>query len=345
MGHWLSAYVSFLQRLSAPSFLPHRQLQRLVCATHVQLQNPPHQCCQRQDPAPDKVQHHQQELPDEDLVASEEEAPAGALSTPIPLRRREHDLSTWSLVQIVGDVLRQGQPPDRAEMIEGRSGAQEAREARDDGVVIQRGVADIHGNPILEQPKLVKPSLVSSGTNHHVAGNDLATFKDHALLAETVDLSHLGVNSLNEVNLTLVQHALVKAPPVKVAGKCALGHGHCQEADQPKAEESQLVRDQEQQVQEHCHEASESRKQGPAMKGRLHFQEPVGRPEKPGHVLVALLLEGADHVTARLPAAQDQHPLLLCQDLLHDRVFEGAAVDDLALKPMIRDIRHSRLGR
>lgn len=144
-------------------------------------------------------------------------------------------------------------------------------------------------------------------------------------------LAHLGVNSLNEVNLTLVQHALVKAPPVKVAGKCALqgakrkltpglvpkkapppfemdgfhvvsvwfpcgfhvasmwfpfeltrprvrpfhpgllGHGHCQEADQPKAEESQLVRDQEQQVQEHCHEASESRKQGPAMKGRLKF--------------------------------------------------------------------------
>ena len=42
-----------------------------------------------------------------------------------------------------------------------RSGAQKAREARDDGVVIQRGVADIHGNPILQgmSPKVAIEKL------------------------------------------------------------------------------------------------------------------------------------------------------------------------------------------
>ena len=91
------------------------------------------------------------------------------------------------------------------------------------------------------------------------------------------------------------------------------GLGQHQVSDEPGHDDGQLVGEEEEE------EAAEEEETSEASRGHRGIpQEPIGSPEEPGELLVALLLEGANHVAAGLAASHHEHLQVLLDDLLHD---------------------------
>ena len=93
----------------------------------------------------------------------------------------------------------------------------------------------------------------------------------------------------------------------------AFGLGQHQVSDEPGHDDGQLIGEEEEE------EAAEEEETFESSRGHRGIpQEPVGSPEEPGELLVALLLEGANHVAAGLAASHHEHLQVLLDDLLHD---------------------------
>ena len=83
-------------------------------------------------------------------------------------------------------VLRQGDPPDWAEVVECRGRADQAWEAWHDRMLVQRAILHTDGLPILVALEGGKAGIIPRGTNDRITIDRLSTLQDHSVLAELV---------------------------------------------------------------------------------------------------------------------------------------------------------------
>mmetsp|Transcript_7056 Transcript_7056/g.16864 ORF Transcript_7056/g.16864 Transcript_7056/m.16864 type:complete len:386 (+) Transcript_7056:356-1513(+) len=275
------------------------------------------------------------------MVGSEAVGLPGTLARPILLSCGDHLRLAWGSLQVPGDVLRRGETPTWPKLEEGRGRGHEAGEVGHHCVVVELDIPSIDHLAILQQLQITPPGLVACGIDHHVALQHLSALQLHALLGEFLGLSLLGGHLLHEGHLLVVQDAEVEAPAVEVLGqKASFGLRQHQVSDEPGHEDGQLVGEEEEE------EAAKEEETFEASRGHRGIpQEPIGSPEEPGELLVALLLEGANHVAAGLAASHHEHLQVLLDDLLHDVFLELAGVQELPLEALHGNLRPGRLGR